>query len=31
VKLNRRRVEEARLQNGDTITLGVTDLTFELE
>ena len=31
VKLNRRRVEEARLKGGDTITLGLTDLTFELE
>jgi pSer/pThr/pTyr-binding forkhead associated (FHA) protein len=31
VKLNRRRVEHAVLQPGDTITLGVTDLTFELD
>jgi hypothetical protein len=31
IKVNRRRVEEARLENGDTITLGLTDLTFELE
>ena len=31
VKLNRRRVDHAVLQAGDTITLGVTDLTFELD
>jgi hypothetical protein len=31
VKVNRRRVNEASLQPGDTITLGVTDLTFELD
>ena len=31
VKVNGRRVSEARLQPGDTITLGVTDLTFELD
>ena len=31
VKVNRRRVDEARLQPGDTITLGLIDLTFELD
>jgi len=29
VKVNRRRVEQATLEDGDTITLGITDLTFE--
>ena len=31
VKVNGRRVTDARLQSGDRITIGVTDLTFELE
>ncbi len=31
VRVNRRRVEEAPLQPGDTITLGLVDLTFELD
>ncbi len=31
VKVNRRRVDQAELQHGDRITLGVTDLDFELE
>jgi pSer/pThr/pTyr-binding forkhead associated (FHA) protein len=31
VKVNGRRVDSARLQPGDRITIGVTDLTFELE
>jgi Protein of unknown function (DUF3662)/FHA domain len=31
IKVNGRRVDSARLQPGDRITLGVTDLTFELE
>jgi hypothetical protein len=31
VKVNRRRVNEAQLQPGDTITVGLTDLTFELD
>ena len=31
VRVNRRRVNEAPLQPGDTITLGLTDLTFELD
>jgi hypothetical protein len=31
VKVNRRRVDEAVLRSGDRITLGVTDLDFELE
>jgi hypothetical protein len=31
VKVNRRRVEHARLRHGDRITLGLTDLDFELE
>ena len=31
IKVNRRRVEQAVLQHGDRITLGVTDLDFELE
>jgi hypothetical protein len=31
VKVNGRRVAEARLGPGDRITIGVTDLTFELE
>jgi hypothetical protein len=31
VKLNGRKVEHAPLRDGDRITLGVTDLTFELE
>jgi hypothetical protein len=31
VKVNGRRVEQAALRDGDRITIGVTDLTFELE
>jgi len=31
LKVNRRRVEQARLRHGDRVTLGVTDLDFELE
>ena len=31
MKVNGRRVPEARLRPGDRITIGVTDLTFELE
>jgi hypothetical protein len=31
VKVNRRRVEQAALRSGDRITIGVTDLDFELE
>jgi Protein of unknown function (DUF3662)/FHA domain len=31
VKVNGRRVDQARLRPGDHITLGVSDLTFELE
>jgi hypothetical protein len=31
IKVNRRRVDRARLEHGDRITLGVTDLDFELE
>jgi Protein of unknown function (DUF3662)/Inner membrane component of T3SS, cytoplasmic domain len=31
IRVNRRRVSEAQLSPGDTITLGLTDLTFELE
>jgi hypothetical protein len=31
VKVNRRRVEEALLRHGDRVTLGLTDLDFELE
>jgi len=31
VKVNRRRVDEAKLRPGDTITLGLADLTFELD
>ncbi len=31
VKVNRRRIEQAKLKHGDRITLGVTDLDFELE
>lgn len=31
VKVNRRRVEQAKLKHGDRITLGITDLDFELE
>ena len=31
VKVNRRRVDEAVLRSGDRITVGVTDLDFELE
>ena len=31
IKVNRRRVDEAVLRSGDRITLGVTDLDFELE
>ena len=31
IKVNRRRVEQAELHHGDRITLGVTDLDFELE
>jgi Protein of unknown function (DUF3662)/FHA domain len=31
VKVNRRQVDQALLQHGDRITLGLTDLDFELE
>jgi hypothetical protein len=31
IKVNRRRVDRAALQHGDRITLGLTDLDFELE
>ena len=31
VKVNRRRVDQAGLHHGDRITVGVTDLDFELE
>ena len=31
VRVNRRQVEEAPLQSGDTITVGLVDLTFELD
>jgi hypothetical protein len=31
IKVNRRRVEDAVLRHGDRVTLGVTDLDFELE
>lgn len=31
VKVNRRRVEQADLAHGDRVTIGVTDLHFELE
>ena len=31
IKVNDRRVESAALRSGDRITIGVTDLTFELE
>jgi hypothetical protein len=31
IKVNRRRVEQAELRHGDRITLGITDLDFELE
>jgi hypothetical protein len=31
VKVNGRRVTDSRLKPGDSITIGVTDLTFELE
>ena len=31
IKVNRRRVDEAALRTGDRITLGITDLDFELE
>ena len=31
IKVNRRRVDHARLGHGDRITLGLTDLDFELE
>ncbi len=31
VKVNRRRVDRARLRHGDRVTVGVTDLDFELE
>jgi len=31
IKVNRRRVDHAELHHGDRITLGVTDLDFELE
>ena len=31
VKVNSRRVEQTKLKHGDRITLGVTDLDFELE
>jgi hypothetical protein len=31
IKVNRRRVDQAVLQHGDRITLGLTDLDFELE
>jgi pSer/pThr/pTyr-binding forkhead associated (FHA) protein len=31
VKVNRRRIDQAQLKHGDRITVGVTDLDFELE
>jgi len=31
VKVNRRRVEDAVLRHGDRVTIGLTDLDFELE
>jgi pSer/pThr/pTyr-binding forkhead associated (FHA) protein len=31
VKVNGRRVSDSRLRPGDQITIGVTDLTFELD
>jgi pSer/pThr/pTyr-binding forkhead associated (FHA) protein len=31
IRVNRRRVDQARLRHGDRITLGLTDLDFELE
>jgi hypothetical protein len=31
VKVNGQRVDKARLRDGDKVTLGVTDLTFELD
>jgi hypothetical protein len=31
IKVNRRRVEDALLRHGDRVTLGLTDLDFELE
>ena len=31
IKVNRRRVDQAELQHGDRITMGLTDLDFELE
>ncbi|MET0206807.1 MAG: FHA domain-containing protein, partial [Thermoleophilaceae bacterium] len=31
VKVNGRRVDQVALRDGDRITIGVTDLTFELE
>jgi hypothetical protein len=31
IKVNRRRVDEARLRSGDRITIGLTDFDFELE
>jgi hypothetical protein len=31
IKVNGRRVERARLEPGDRVTIGVTDLTFELD
>jgi len=31
IKVNRRRVDQAELHHGDRITLGITDLDFELE
>jgi len=31
IKVNGRRVEQARLEPGDELRVGVTDLTFELE
>jgi pSer/pThr/pTyr-binding forkhead associated (FHA) protein len=31
IKVNGRRVDQAGLSPGDQITIGVTDLTFELD
>jgi pSer/pThr/pTyr-binding forkhead associated (FHA) protein len=31
MKVNGRRIDQAQLSPGDRITIGVTDLTFELE
>ena len=31
IKVNRQRVDRARLGHGDRITLGLTDFDFELE